>query len=156
MEYNRVIDKIKKLKELVDRGVDGEVFAAKRVIEQQLLFQCYSKVTNRKVISYYKDKLRPNIIEFELTNIEYIDLKGMFEFYRKIWSKIMKSSLNDLFEAFISKNQISHNQEDEEPKTFTPEEWEKILRIQNLMCTMEVSLYHKQLECNGKNNESER
>lgn len=33
-EYNRVIDKIKKLKELVDRGVDGEVFAAKRVIEQ--------------------------------------------------------------------------------------------------------------------------
>lgn len=32
----------------------------------------------------------------------------------------------------------------------------KILRIQNLMCTMEVSLYHKQLECNGKNNESER
>lgn len=34
MEYNRVIDKIKKLKELVDRGVDGEVFAAKRVIEQ--------------------------------------------------------------------------------------------------------------------------
>lgn len=188
MEYNRVIDKIKKLKELVDRGVDGEVFAAKRVIEQlckkydvniedlfkeevklytfkikynnkfeqQLLFQCYSKVTNRKVISYYKDKLRPNIIKFELTNIEYIDLKGMFEFYRKIWSKIMKSSLNDLFEAFISKNQISHNQEDEEPKTFTPEEWEKILRIQNLMCTMEVSLYHKQLECNGKNNESER
>lgn len=34
MEYNGVIDKIKKLKELVDRGVDGEVFAAKRVIEQ--------------------------------------------------------------------------------------------------------------------------
>ena len=34
MEYNRVIDKIKKLKELVDRGVDGEVFAAKRAIEQ--------------------------------------------------------------------------------------------------------------------------
>lgn len=80
----------------------------------------------------------------------------MFEFYRKIWSKIMKSSLNDLFEAFLSKNQISYNSEDEEPKTFTPEEWEKILRIQNLMCTMEVSLYHKQLECNGKNNESER
>lgn len=34
MEYDRVIDKIKKLKELVDRGVDGEVFAAKRAIEQ--------------------------------------------------------------------------------------------------------------------------
>ena len=80
MEYDRIIDKIKKLKELVDRGVDGEVFAAKRAIEQlckkydvnieelfeeekklytfkikynnkfdrQLLFQCYSKVTNKK------------------------------------------------------------------------------------------------------------
>lgn len=34
MEYNRIVDKIKKLKELVDRGVDGEVFAAKRAIEQ--------------------------------------------------------------------------------------------------------------------------
>lgn len=34
MEYDRVIDKIKKLKELVDRGVDGEVLAAKRAIEQ--------------------------------------------------------------------------------------------------------------------------
>lgn len=178
MEYNRIVDKIKKLKELVDRGVDGEVFAAKRAIEQlcekydinienllkeevklytfkikynnkfeqQLLFQCYSKVTNRKVISYYKDKLRPNIIEFELTNIEYIDLKGMFEFYRKIWSKIMKSSLNDLFDAFISKNEISHNQEDNEHKTLTLEDWERISRIQNLMSTMEVSSYHKQLE----------
>lgn len=30
MEYNRIVDKIKKLKELVDRGVDGEVFAAKK------------------------------------------------------------------------------------------------------------------------------
>lgn len=178
MEYNRVIDKIKKLKELVDRGVDGEVFAAKRVIEQlckkydvniedlfkeekkryvfkikynnkfdkQLLFQCYAKVTNNKKISYFTSKSRPNIIEFDLTRIEYIDLKGMFEFYRKEWSKITKSSLNDLFDAFISKNEISHNQEDNEHKTLTLEDWERISRIQNLMSTMEVSSYHKQLE----------
>lgn len=32
----------------------------------------------------------------------------------------------------------------------------KLMKIRHLMCTMEVSLYHKQLECNGKNNESER
>lgn len=178
MEYSRIIDKIKKLKELVDRGVDGEVFAAKRAIDQlcekydiniedlfkeekkryvfkikynnkfdkQLLFQCYAKVTNNKKISYFTSKSRPNIIEFDLTRIEYIDLKGMFEFYRKEWSKIMKSSLNDLFDAFISKNEISHNQEDNEHKTLTLEDWERISRIQNLMSTMEVSSYHKQLE----------
>lgn len=179
MEYNRVIDKIKKLKELVDRGVDGEVFAAKRAIEQlckkydvniedlfkeeqklytfkvkynnkfdrQLLFQCYSKVTNRKKISYYKNKLRPNIIEFELTHIEYIDLVGMFEFYRKEWNRIMKSSLEDLFDAFISKNHISYdNNQDGESKPLTFEEWQRLLKIQNLMSTMEVSSYHKQLE----------
>lgn len=58
----------------------------------------------------------------------------------------MKSSLNDLFDAFISKNKISHNQEDNEHKTLTLEDWERISRIQNLMSTMEVSSYHKQLE----------
>lgn len=114
--------------------------------DKQLLFQCYAKVTNNKKISYFTSKSRPNIIEFDLTRIEYIDLKGMFEFYRKEWSKIMKSSLNDLFDAFISKNEISHNQEDNEHKTLTLEDWERISRIQNLMSTMEVSSYHKQLE----------
>lgn len=178
MEYDRIIDKIIKLKELVDRGLDGEASNAKRVLEnlcklhnvniedlfkeekkryvfkikynnkfdKQLLFQCYAKVTNNKKISYFTSKSRPNIIEFDLTRIEYIDLKGMFEFYRKEWSKIMKSSLNDLFDAFIFKNEISHNQEDNEHKTLTLEDWERISRIQNLMSTMEVSSYHKQLE----------
>lgn len=178
MEYDRIIDKIIKLKELVDRGLDGEASNAKRVLEnlcklhnvniedlfkeekkryvfkikynnkfdKQLLFQCYAKVTNNKKISYFTSKSRPNIIEFDLTRIEYIDLKGMFEFYRKEWSKIMKSSLNDLFDAFISKNEISHNQEYNEHKTLTLEDWERISRIQNLMSTMEVSSYHKQLE----------
>lgn len=178
MEYDRIIDKIIKLKELVDRGLDGEASNAKRVLEnlcklhnvniedlfkeekkryvfkikynnkfdKQLLFQCYAKVTNKKNISWYSSKSRPNIIEFELTRVEYIDLKGMFEFYRKEWSKIMKSSLNDLFDAFISKNEISYNQEDNEHKTLTLEDWERISRIQNLMSTMEVSSYHKQLE----------
>lgn len=50
MEYNRVIDKIKKLKELVDRGVDGEVFAAKRVIEQL----CKKYDVNMEVSLYHK------------------------------------------------------------------------------------------------------
>lgn len=176
MEYDRIIDKVIKLKELVDRGLDGEASNAKRVLEnlcklhnvniedlfkeekkryvfkikynnkfdKQLLFQCYAKVTNNKKIFYFTSK--SNIIEFDLTRIEYIDLKGMFEFYRKEWSKIMKSSLNDLFDAFISKNEISHNQEDNEHKTLTLEDWERISRIQNLMSTMEVSSYHKQLE----------
>lgn len=178
MEYDRIIDKVIKLKELVDRGLDGEASNAKRVLEnlckihniniedlfkeekkryvfkikynnkfdKQLLFQCYAKVTNNKKISYFTNKLRPNVIEFDLTRIEYIDLKGMFEFYRKEWSRIMKSSLNDLFDAFISKNEIFYNQEDNEHKTLTLEDWERISRIQNLMSTMEVSSYHKQLE----------
>lgn len=178
MEYDRIIDKLIKLKELVDRGLDGEASNAKRVLEnlckthnitiddlfkeekkryvfkvkynnkfdKQLLFQCYAKVTNNKEISYFTSESRPNIIKFDLTHIEYIDLKGMFEFYRKEWSKIMKSSLNDLFDAFISKNEISHNQKDDEHKTLTLEDWERISRIQNLMSTMEVSSYHKQLE----------
>lgn len=180
MEYDRIIDKIKKLKELVDRGVDGEVLAAKRAIEQlcekydinieelfeeekklytfkikynnkfeqQLLFQCYSKVTNRKKISYYRSKSKPNIIEFELTHIEYIDLIGMFEFYRKAWDKTIKSSLKDLFDAFISKNHISYDndQEDDNSEPLTFEEWKRLIRIQDLMSTMEVSSYRKQLE----------
>lgn len=180
MEYDRIIDKIKKLKELVDRGVDGEVLAAKRAIEQlcekydinieelfeeekklytfkikynnkfdrQLLFQCYSKVTNRKKISYYRSKSKPNIIEFELTHIEYIDLIGMFEFYRKAWDKTIKSSLKDLFDAFISKNHISYDndQEDGNSEPLTFEEWKRLIRIQDLMSTMEVSSYRKQLE----------
>lgn len=125
MEYNRIVDKIKKLKELVDRGVDGEVFAAKRAIEQL----CEK-------------------IEFELTHIEYIDLIGMFEFYRKAWDKTIKSSLKDLFDAFISKNHISYDndQEDGNSEPLTFEEWKRLIRIQDLMSTMEVSLYRKQLE----------
>lgn len=33
MEYDRIIDKIIELKELVDRGLDGEASNAKRVLE---------------------------------------------------------------------------------------------------------------------------
>lgn len=175
----RILDKINKLKELVERGEAGEALNAKRVLERicklhnidleqlfeekkkryefkiryndtfdkQLLFQCYAKVTNKDTISYFSNKSRSNVIKFELTNIEYIDLKGMFDFYRKEWNKIKKSSLKDLFDAFVFKNQISHNQENNiDISSITSEEWEKILRIQKIMSQIETNPYYKQLE----------
>lgn len=65
MEYEKVIDKVKKL---------------------QALVQCYCKITNRKEISYQHNKYS-NIIYFSLTKTQEIDLRSMFDFY---WKQLKK------------------------------------------------------------------
>lgn len=72
----------------------------------------------------------------------------MLEFYLKEWKKELKQHCNDLFSAFINKNNLFANSipDDDEEKKITPEEFERILRVSNLMSTMERKHYRKQLE----------
>lgn len=114
---------------------------------RKLLFQLYGYVTNKTKFSYKKNRYG-NIISFELTTREFVDLNNMLEFYLKEWKKELKQHCNDLFSAFINKNNLFANSipDDDKEKKITPEEFERILRVSNLMSTMERKHYRKQIE----------
>ena len=116
-------------------------------LQEKLLFQLYCYVTDKTKFSYKKNQYG-NIISFELTTREFVDLNNMLEFYLKEWKKELKQHCNDLFSAFINKNNLFANSipDDDEEKKITPEEFERILRVSNLMSTMERKHYRKQIE----------
>ena len=115
---------------------------------RKLLFQLYCYVTDETKISYKKNRYG-NVILFELTTREFIDLNNMLEFYLKEWKKELKQHCNDLFSAFINKNNLFANSipdDNNKEKKITPEEFERLWRVSNLMSTMERKHYRKQLE----------
>ena len=109
-EFESLKDKLKKLKALAERGCGGEAENAQRLLERlcaangidlgqlndeekksrytfnigcdsvfkTLFTQCYCKVTNSSGMSYRQETRSK--ISLELTQADYAELKGLFEF----------------------------------------------------------------------------
>ena len=134
MESN-IINKLKKIKELVDRGEYHEAQTAKLHLEKILkkydlvlsdLFNeniskrdfVYKSIGERKLISqilyklfpdknayYYRNKRKVNI---ELSEIEYIEAKEMIDFYIPMMRKeFAKYKFDIIYNAFLAKHNIS-------------------------------------------------
>lgn len=178
MEYEKIIDKIKKLQTLAERGEKGEALAAKRALDElcekngikledlfeekkelvdfklpyndpqakKILFQCYCKVTNLSEINYFKHR-KTNVVTFELTKSQEIDLRGMFEFYFKQFKKEKKKQLEILTKAFISKHNIySDDNEGLSHEEMTPQKLQEIYAILRTKDQLEDVSYHKMIE----------
>lgn len=76
MEYDRIIDKAIKLKELVDRGEGGEVSAAKRAIEQ--LCEKY----DINIEDLFKEEKKRYVFKIKYNNK--FDKQLLFQCYAKV------------------------------------------------------------------------
>lgn len=177
MEYEKVIDKVRKLQALVEGGFGGEIKAAKRVLDalcsqyninledlfsekvqrwkftipyhdpfaRTILFQIYAKVVNSRTIEFSHNK-NMNVFYFDLTNRQYVEMQGMFDFFFSQWKKEKKQLLEDLVSAFLNKHNLFSDQAVTNEEPMTPERWQKILRTEALMGQLKDVTYHKQLE----------
>lgn len=177
MEYEKVIDKVRKLQALVEGGADGEIKAARRALEhlcrsydvnleelfsekvqrwaftvpyhdlfaRTILFQIYAKVVNSPTIEFSHNR-NMNVFYFDLTNSQYVEMQGMFDFFFPQWKKEKKQLLEDLVSAFLNKHNLFSDQAGLKEEPMTPERWQKILRTEALMSQLKDVSYHKQLK----------
>lgn len=131
----QIIDKLKKIKSLADRGVAGEAIAAQQQLEKLLakhgltiqdLFNeerkerkfkvnnademifyqiCFSIIGNRTKQGW-RYKHEKAVKYMELTDVEYIDILQQFDFHRKQLAKEKKKSIKTLETAYVYKHNL--------------------------------------------------
>lgn len=154
-----IIDKLKKIKELVDRGYEGEKQAAIEMFdrlvekynidpediftdtikeyefryysspEKSILLQCYGKVIDKSEINYRS--LKDYIAIFKLTHLQYIHLKELYKFHKYNYSKEYKEFVASFEYAYRSKHSllIRRDPNDTTPTPSDNLDYEKILAI---------------------------
>ena len=169
---NKVIQLAKKLKELADRGEEGEkrsaeyhlnkllekhnlnledVLEEKREIrmfkiskeKEKFFFQILASVIGKDSVKY--KQLRTQIYVM-LTMTEYLEIDTKFDFYWKAW----KEELSIFYKAFVQKNKLyskpSENKKEEDEKEISPEERAELLRMFRMMEGMNNHSLNKQIE----------
>lgn len=168
---SKAFELARKLKELAERGVDGEKRNAAELLEahcrkhgidmselesdkktwrkfkvlskhRELFFQLHGNVCHTNEIAYRKLEKG---IEVQLTEAEYAELEAKFDFYSKEYDKQVKT----FYAAFIHKNNlgilVSRN-ENGERKPMSNEEREELFRIMQMMNGMEKAKFYQQLK----------
>jgi hypothetical protein len=170
---DKILERLRKIKELADRGEQGEAIAAKKKLEEGLekhglhlsdldaikrtkrkfkyfygaekdiIFQIVFKVLRIPTISYstWKNK---KIMEIELSDIEYIDIKSQVDFHLKQYRKELKAKMKTFTSAYIAKHRLfSDVPSDGEPEN--PLSLEEIAEIVAMVNNLEDVTYHKTL-----------
>ena len=177
-DFESIKSKVLKLQALAERGEEGEARNAKRLLDQMLakygvtledivgaqdevsgyifnvkengfgltlFFQCYFKVTGDKQMRYRKHR---RYISVELTKLQYVELKSLYDWHYKQLSNEIKRMQKDFSEAYIQKHKIFRKREDEgdsDDKELTREDIERLLRILKYMDSVEDTSYYKQI-----------
>ncbi len=179
MTREQAIEKLKKIKELAERGVGGEKTSAieiykkivkkynienieivdtvelrwfpfKTPLEERLLIQILYKVTGNRTYWFKCDK-RKHLRGVECTEFEAEEINFYFEIYRKALSNQLKLFI----EAFIRSNDIYPDEttrikeEQCEFNILTDEEWERSYLIAKMAEGIEKTQVHKQIETNN-------
>ena len=109
-----------------------------------MLFQCYFMVKNVDKVSY---RGRYEIISFELTPYEFVEMTNYYEWHRKQLGKELKEMQQSFVSAYIMKHNITSQDEgDTSVKPLTQEDLERIKNVLILMRTVKNTHYHKFLE----------
>lgn len=156
-----IIDKLKKIKELVDRGYKGEQQAAMEMFdrlvekynidpediftettkeyefryysstEKDILLQCYGKVIEKSEINY--KPLKDYIAIFKLTQLQYIHLKELYKFHKKNYSKEYKEFVASFSYAYKSKHSLLIQRDPDDTESVVNEllNFDKIRAIKN-------------------------
>ena len=89
------------------------------------------------------------VVFLEMTKLEYIDFKNMWEYYRREWKKYLEKSLKEMLSAYILKfdlYDITPNPEDEPSER---PDFSTIMRIRMMSEGIDADPYAKMIE-NGK------
>lgn len=135
-EFESLKDKLKKLKALAERGCGGEAENAQRLLERlcaangidlgqlndeekksrytfnigcnsvfkTLFTQCYCKVTNSSEMSYRQETRSK--ISLELTQADYAELKGLFEWHKANFEKELEDIKKTFIHAYCQKHRL--------------------------------------------------
>lgn len=175
-DFESIMDKLKKLKALADRGCAGEAHNARRLLEkmcakygvrlEELAEEKPEKhkfVVGRSVLLHtlfsqcygyvMKNKqnmsywrLSRNEIVVECTKLEYVELLSLYEWHKANFEKEFEEHKQLLLEAYISKHSIYPESSGGNGRELTSAEIERLLKIRALEETLEDVSYHKQLE----------
>ena len=166
-----IIEKIKKIKELADRGYQGEAIAAKHKLElllakynlsihdiednelkmrhikykdawnKKLVLQTVASCTERE-LSFYRNSYYPGHILVELSDLEYVEVLNKLDFHRKQFEKEKRKAEKAFFTAYIHQHELFGNGGGKGGKKLTLEE---MMAIWGMMENLEKVSYHKSL-----------
>lgn len=174
---DRIIDKLKKLLALAERGERGEADNARRILEAELrkngltLEDICAGNRKTRMFKYNSNEERTLLIQvllnylgsksdafsestynkykkqvyISLSDIEYIDISNMYDFFKTQFRKERKRLLQDMIMAFVQKHRIFDSTPQERPDDDWEIDWEKLKRIFALSSTMEDVTFRKQL-----------
>ncbi len=120
MKYDITMDEIKKPEKAL------YWFKPRGQYEKELLLQCFAVVVNTSKPSQYK---RPREKGYELTPRHYLELRSMYEYYKRRWEK----DVHVFFLAFIKKQELYPETMPKNPKTSFSESELKLQREASLM-----------------------
>lgn len=112
--------------------------------EKKLLFQCYCMIKNTSNITYKKGT---KVIALELTSYEFAEITNYYEWHRKQLGKELKELQQNFVSAYTTKHGLfSDCNENETPKSLTPDDLKRIKKVLTLMRAVEDTHFHKLLE----------
>ena len=167
---DRIIDKLKKLLALAERGERGEADNARRLLEAELrrhgltLEDICADNRRTRMFKYNSNEERGLLIQvlvnylgsksdafcestynkhkkqvyIDLTDMEYIDISNMYDFFKAQYRKERKRLLHDMIQAFVQKHRLCPDDDREI-------DWDELKRILALSSTMEDVTFRKQL-----------
>lgn len=174
---DRIIDKLKKLLALAERGERGEADNARRILEAELrkngltLEDICDGNRKTRMFKYNSNEERTLLIQvllnylgskseafsestynkykkqvyISLSDMEYIDISNMYDFFKTQFRKERKRLLQDMIMAFVQKHRIFDSTPQERSDDDWEIDWEKLKRIFALSSTMEDVTFRKQL-----------
>jgi hypothetical protein len=156
-----IIEKLKKIKELAERGFEGEASAAKgkleilltkyglkiedledvkvyeykfkyvTVQERTIILQCISEVTDTPGLRYSHFKDKRKEFFVKLTEWQYVESKAMIDFHIKQFRKELKAQLDALTSAYCSKHRLFAASQKSGESKLTMEELARLVAIYN-------------------------
>lgn len=102
---------------------------------RQIFYRMFGSEWKNKSYTYRCGKGSKTIRGIECTKAEGVQLQIEYDFYKQLWQEEMKL----FYDAFIQKHQIFSldPKEREEIEPLSPEEMEKIMRMQQMMMVMQ-------------------
>jgi len=169
----KIIEKIKKIKELADNGLMGEAITAKQKLKEiltkygltiedieksetklrkfkykgiwlkRIALQTIISVCSRK-IEFFTSSRYPGFVLAELTDLEYIDACQKYDFHKKLFDKEKRKAEKMFFQAYIHKHKLfGIENEDSKSKELMKEE---IAAILSIIENLDDVCYYKKLK----------
>ena len=177
-EFESLKDKLKKLKALAERGCGGEAENAQRLLERlcaangidlgllndeekksrytfnigcnrvfkTLFAQCYCKVSNSLRMSYRQETRSE--ISLELTQVDYAELKGLYEWHKANFEKELEDIKKTIIHAYCQKHRLypESPSETSNDKPLTEKDLEMLRKVMKMEGLLNDKTYQHLIE----------